>query len=95
MSWETFRVLAALLFLLFALVLVGLPLHRIAVGRLRLEHSWGFLVAGVGFGALAAGLRWLPDPRAQSLIVAGVIATVIGNLAQQRIARGLSAGRRR
>lgn len=95
MSWDAFRVLAALLFLIFALLLVGLPLQRIRVGRLRFEHSWGFLVAGVGFGALAAGLRWLPDPRAQSLIVAGVIVTVIGNLAQQRIARGLSAGRRR
>lgn len=94
MSWESFRIVAALLFLVFALLLVGLPLHRIATGRLRLEQTWGFMVAGLGFGALAAGLRWLPDPRAQTVIVAGVIVTVVGNLAQQRITRG-AAGRRR
>jgi hypothetical protein len=95
MSWDSFRVVAALLFLLFALLLIGLPLHRILTGRLRFEQTWGFLVAGVGFGALAAGLRLLPDPRAQTIIVAGVIATIIGNIAQQRIARNMTAGGRR
>jgi hypothetical protein len=94
MSWESFRVLAALLFVLFALLLIGLPLHRVAAGRMRIEQVWGFLVAGIGFGALAAGLRWLPDPRAQGVIVAGVIATVVGNLAQQRITRGAASRRR-
>lgn len=85
MSWATYRVVAAALFVLFALLLIGLPLQRIAVGRLQLARSWGFLVAGLGFAALAVGLLWLPDPRAQNLLILGVIVTVAGNMVQQQV----------
>jgi hypothetical protein len=85
MSWASFRVIAAGLFVVFALLLIALPLQRIAVGRLRFAKTWGFIVAGAGFAALAAGLLWLPDARANNLLIGGVIATVIGNMVQQQV----------
>jgi hypothetical protein len=86
-GWDTFRLIAAALCALFALALIGLPLMRVAARRLRFSDVWGFLLAGLGFAMLAVGLLLLPDPRAQTLIIAAVIATVIGRMAQQRDVR--------
>lgn len=95
MTWETFRLIAAALFVVFAAVLIVVPVAQIVRGRLALHHVWGFVLAGAGFALLAIGVVQVPDPRGQALIIGGVILTVIGNLAQQRITRRLTGRTRR
>lgn len=87
MTWDTFRLIAAALFGIFSLILLVVPGAQILRGRLSLRQLWGFILAGVGFALLAAGVVVVPAANGQALIILGVIMTIVGNLAQQRIAR--------
>jgi urea transporter len=95
MTWQTFRLIAAALFAIFALILILVPAAQIAKGRLTFRRLWGFFVAGFGFAALAVGIALVPGANGQTFIILGVILTVIGNLAQQRVVRELRQGTRR
>jgi hypothetical protein len=86
-GWESFRVVAAGIAAVFAAMLIVLPVQRIATGRLAFGRAWGFLLAGAGFGTLAAGLLMLPGEGAQRLVVLGVIGAVAGNLVQGTVGR--------
>jgi hypothetical protein len=63
-------------------------LSRLARGQPPAAPPWP--LAGAGFGLLALGVVRVPDPRGQAFIIVGVVLTVIGNLAQQRITRRLT-----
>jgi predicted tellurium resistance membrane protein TerC len=93
-TWQAFRLVAAALFGVFALILLVVPVVQIVRGRLSLRQLWGFLLAGMGFALLAAGVVIVPEANGQALIILGVILTVVGNLAQQRITRELTYRRR-
>jgi hypothetical protein len=95
MTWQTFRLFAAALFAVFSLILLVVPTVQIVRGRLMLRQLWGFFVAGIGFAALAIGVVIVPGANGQTLIILGVILTVIGNFAQQRVVRELRGGGRR
>lgn len=71
----------------FALALLALPTLRVLQGRLTPHLATGLWLAGAGFLLLALAALVLTGDNARLATVAGVTATVTGNILQRRRAR--------
>jgi multidrug transporter EmrE-like cation transporter len=87
MDWTHLRPVLGAAAALFGIMLLALPLLRIAQRRLTLNEATGLLLAGIGFLILAAAAFVFTGEQAQRAVVTGVILVVAGNLLQRRLSR--------
>lgn len=87
MDWSHLRTVLGAAAALFGIMLLALPLLRIAQRRLTFNAATGLLLAGTGFVILAVAAFLLTGEQAQRAVVGGVILVVAGNLLQRRLAR--------
>jgi drug/metabolite transporter (DMT)-like permease len=72
---------------MFAVLLLLLPTVRVAQGRLTPRTAAGLWISGAGFLLLAVAALHLTGDAALVTALAGVAATVAGNIVQRRISQ--------
>lgn len=77
----------------FALLLLGAPLARVAQQRLSLRRAVGLWISGAGFAFLSAAALVLEGGRAQNAVVLGVVVTGAGAVVQAALGRLSSSSR--
>jgi hypothetical protein len=87
MDWQVLRPAAGTAAALFGVLLLALPLWRIAQGRLGFNDAAGLFMAGLGFIVLAAAALLFAGEDAQRAVVSGAVLVVAGNIFQRRAAR--------
>lgn len=79
----TLLYLFAALAAVFALALLVLPTVRVLQGRLHPRSVMGLWMSGAGFGLLALAGLVLEGDAAQTAVLVGVVATILGWLSQR------------
>jgi uncharacterized PurR-regulated membrane protein YhhQ (DUF165 family) len=87
MDWTILRPGLGTLAAFFGILLLALPLLRIAQGRLGFNDAAGLFMAGLGFIVLAAAALLFTGAEAQRAVVSGVLLVVAGNIFQRRVSR--------
>lgn len=68
----------------FAALLLVFPAVRVAQGRLPVRRAAGLWISGAGFLLLASAALVLRGEAVGRALLAGIAATVIGNIVQRR-----------
>lgn len=84
--WSPVQLLGSLA-AVFALLLLVLPTMRVLQGRLQAQQAVGLWISGAGFLLLSLAALILAGAAARNATLAGVAATVAGNLVQRRATR--------